>query len=47
MKFRCIYCGRFIGLNELENETAKAYTEPDTEYGPETTEAWHLKCESP
>lgn len=41
---KCIGCGRFVGLPEMENQTAKFYFEPDNHYGPERCEWTCARC---
>lgn len=41
---RCIYCGKFIALEEFEDGTAGMNHTPDTEFTKEYTEYYHVRC---
>ena len=45
MPEKCVYCGRFIGWDEFEKEEIGSDFTPDSHFGPEEYEFYHLECE--
>jgi hypothetical protein len=42
---KCMYCGRFIALQEFMDESAKLKYTPDSDHSVENTEFYHVECE--
>ncbi len=42
---KCDLCGKFIGLDEFDNGTARRkLVQPDNEFGGEEYETYHMEC---
>ena len=42
--FKCIYCGKYISYDDIENNLTESEFTPDTEFSIEETIMWHIKC---
>ena len=41
---QCVYCGRYIGYKDFDNNMVVSEFIPDTIYSREKTENMHMKC---